>query len=50
MSDFEFLYPQKIKKNIKDIILSREWMKQNIAMKENVREISSWLAGQGAVK
>ena len=25
--DFEFLYPQKIKKNIKNIVLSGEWMK-----------------------
>ena len=27
VSDFQFLYPQKIKKNIKDIVLSGEWMK-----------------------
>ena len=27
VADFEFLYPQKIKKNIKNIVLSGEWMK-----------------------
>ena len=27
VSDFQFQYPQKINKNIKDIVLSGEWMK-----------------------
>ena len=26
-SDFAFLYPRKVKKSIKDIVLSREWIK-----------------------
>ena len=38
-SDFAFLYPTKVKKSIKDIVLSREWIKQSICMMVSSKEI-----------
>ena len=45
-SDFELLYPRKVKKSIKDIVLSGEWMNQNTPMMANSREMFLLLVGQ----
>ena len=38
-SDFAFLYPRKVKKAIKGIVLSGEWMKQSKCMTRSLKGI-----------
>ena len=42
-SDFETLCKTKVRKNVKDIVLSGEWMKKNIRLMENLKVTYSLL-------